>query len=108
MSKLFIGGFPPDTDEMKLAQLLSDYGRVVTIQIIRDKITRKSKGYAFIEMEDKADADAVIDNLDGTMMGDRELTIHFATAKNEGPAFTRFNKPAARDNTRVKRPRRPS
>ena len=106
MIKLFVGGFPPDTQELELVQLLSNYGQVSTIMIVRDKISKKSKGYAFIEMTDKAGADAVIENLDGTDMKDRQLSIRFAIAKTEGPAFKKFNRSASQDHTRVKRPRR--
>jgi RNA recognition motif-containing protein len=46
MVKLFIGGISPETEEMGLAELVGPYGDLVTIKIVRDKATRKSKGYA--------------------------------------------------------------
>ena len=107
MVKIFIGGFPLETDELELVQLVSLYGQVETIKIVRDKITKKSKGYAFLEMTSKADADAVLDNLDGTTFKGKELSIKFAIAKDEGPAHLKFNRPMQRNQTfKPKRPRR--
>jgi RNA recognition motif-containing protein len=108
MVKIFIGGFPPETDELTLVQLVSVYGQVETIKIVRDKVSKKSKGYAFLEMKSKSDADAILDNLDGTLFRGKELSVKFAVAKDEGPAHLKFNRPMKRDHTQtVKRPRRP-
>jgi RNA recognition motif-containing protein len=106
MIKLFVGGFPPETDEMQLAQMVGNFGRINTIQIIRDKQSKKSKGYAFIEMIDLAGAEAVIANLNGNQMGVKQLSINIATAKNEGLAFTKFNRVTSQSTDRIKRPRR--
>ena len=76
MVKLFVGGFSPDTQEIELVQLIALYGQVVTIKIVRDKQTQKSKGYAFLEMTDLEGAKNAISVLNGTKMGSRELTIN--------------------------------
>jgi RNA recognition motif-containing protein len=87
--------------------LISLYGQVETIKIVRDKISKKSKGYAFIEMKSKTDADAILDNIDGVLFMGKELSVKFAVAKDEGPAHLKFNKPMQRDHTlRIKRPRK--
>lgn len=106
MIKIFVGGFPFETDELALVQLVSVYGEVDTIKIVRDKATKKSKGYAFIDMKTKADADNVLENLDGTKFNGKDLSIRFAVAKDEGPAHLKFNKPARSNQVqRIKRPR---
>ena len=92
MIKLFIGGFSPVTQELEIVQLLSNYGQVSTIQIVRDKLSKKSKGYAFVEITTRAGADAIIETLDATEFQGKELSIRFATAKTEGPAHLRFQK----------------
>ncbi|MEO6851077.1 MAG: RNA-binding protein [Mucilaginibacter sp.] len=107
MVKIFVGGFPPETNEMELVQLVSMHGQVETIKIVRDKISKKSKGYAFLEMKTKADADAILENVDGAIFRDKALSVKFAVAKDEGPAHLKFNKPMSRDHTsKIKRPRR--
>ena|ERR1700712_3732031 len=109
MIKIFVGGFPFETDELALVQLVSVYGEVDTIKIVRDKATKKSKGYAFLDMKTKEDADNVLENLDGTKFNGKDLSIRFAVAKDEGPAHLKYNKSASRKNAlpvqRAKRPR---
>ncbi|GAA4308279.1 hypothetical protein GCM10023149_02150 [Mucilaginibacter gynuensis] len=119
MAKVFIGGFPLDANELQIVQLVSLHGQVDTIKIVRDKKTRICKGYAFLEMKDKAAADAVIDALDGTMMGDRVLSVAIAPdvppakpsrPSNNGSFRKPFNKSAApygNSSSTGDRPRRP-
>ena len=68
-------------------------------------------------MKTKEDADAVMENLDRTTYMKNELSVKFAVAKEEGPAFQKFNRSAPRNNnnnsgggnnsaSREKRPRR--
>jgi RNA recognition motif-containing protein len=73
--KLFVGGFPLDITEIELVMLFNTFGTVSTIKIVRDKKTRKCKGYAFLEMTDQAGADQAIEGLDGKPMGDRVLSV---------------------------------
>lgn len=79
--KLFVGGFPLDIAEIELVKIFNSYGTVNTIKIVRDKKTRKCKGYAFLEMTDQAGADRAIEGLDGTPMGDRVLSVKQAADK---------------------------
>ncbi|MBS1529404.1 MAG: RNA-binding protein [Bacteroidetes bacterium] len=81
MVTLFVGGFPLGMDEMELVKLVMPYGQVNTIKIVKDKKTRKSKGYGFLEMLDMEAAQGVIDNLNGTPIGDRVFTIKVSEEK---------------------------
>lgn len=80
MVKIFVGGFPMNTQEIEIVQLIAIYGKVVTIKIVRDKKTQKSKGYAFLEMATREDADRAIEALNGKAMGSRELTLNVVEA----------------------------
>jgi len=82
ITKLFIGGFPLETDEMAIAQLLGPYVDVLTLKLVRDKMTRKSKGYAFVEVASREAAELAVDALNGKMTGDRELVV---TIREEQP-----------------------
>jgi len=75
MVKIFIGGFPLGMSELELAQLISLHGTVLTLQIARDKVTDVCKGFAFIGMKNQADADNVIETLNGRFMNGRELSV---------------------------------
>ena len=83
MTKLFVGGFPLEITELELVQRLSLYGEVATFKIVRDKKTRLCKGYAFIEVTSLADAEQIMEGLDGTLIDGKELTINIV---NENPA----------------------
>jgi len=76
--KLFIGGFPPDMDEMRLAQLVAPHGNIEVMKIVRDKRSGVGKGYAFVEMATDADAVSVMAALDGEPITDRMLSVKLA------------------------------
>ena len=78
--KLFIGGFPLDMDEMRLAQMVAPHGEIEVMKIVRDKRTGICKGYAFVEMATADDAARVSAALDGEPMGDRVLSVKLAGA----------------------------
>ncbi len=118
MVKLFVSGFPLEITEMELARLFGPHGDISTIKIVRDKQTRKCKGYAFIEMVTKEGADNAIDGLDGVEMGGRPLTVKITEDKPVAPAtncrkpfvdtprsYNSTMRPPVSD--RPKRPRRP-
>lgn len=73
MIKIFLGGFPLDMDEMSLVQIVSPYGQVETIKIVRDKKTKICKGYAFLEITDLDGADNIVDNVNGVVIAGRAL-----------------------------------
>jgi RNA recognition motif-containing protein len=120
MTKLFVGGFPLDMKELELVQLISPYGTVNTIKIVRDKKTGKCKGYAFLEMADKIDAQNAIYALNGTPMKDKKLNLNiveeapppppppqFSPPKTERQPAERFSMMVKRDeNVKPKRPRK--
>jgi RNA recognition motif-containing protein len=86
MVKIFVGGFPPHTQELELVQLIAIYGKVCTIKIVRDKKTQKSKGYAFLEMATQEDAENAVESLNGRTMGTRELSLNIVIAPPTPPA----------------------
>jgi len=124
MVKLFVGGFPLDMNEMDLAKLIAPHGTISTIKMIRDRATKKLKGYAFVEMATEADAEQAIEALHNTEMGDRVLTLKVVeeteAAPTRRPAFksrptqqrsttTSYNRVNTySDPNKKKRPRRSS
>jgi RNA recognition motif-containing protein len=111
MVKLFISGFPLSSTELEIVQLVGPYATVSTIKIVRDKVTKKCKGYAFLEITEQSDAEAAIDALSGTEMGDRELTLNIVEEKPVS-AKPQYKKPFSpkpsynSDPQKKKRPRR--
>ncbi|QKJ32981.1 RNA-binding protein [Mucilaginibacter mali] len=111
MVKLFVSGFPAEASELEIVQLFDPFGKVVTIKIVIDKITRKCKGFAFLEVEDSLSAQAAIRELNGTVWGDRELTVNYATEKTPPQPCVKTvdqrnkNKRSATVDIKQKRPR---
>lgn len=82
MYQLFIVGLPRNMREGELLELISPYGSVDDLKIIRDKETGRSKAYGFIIISDKRVADRVIANVNGATIDDRTLTVRFAADNN--------------------------
>jgi RNA recognition motif-containing protein len=99
MVKLFVSGFPLEITEMELAQLVAPHGNIATIKIVRDRQTKKCKGYAFIEMETLTDAENAVIALDGEQLQDRELTVKISEDKPVAPKPS-FKRPSARPTER--------
>ncbi|NCD70982.1 RNA recognition motif domain-containing protein [Mucilaginibacter agri] len=111
MVKLFIGGFPLDIGEIELAKMFGTHGDISTVKIVRDKKTRICKGYAFIEMPNRAHAENAAEALNGTYMQGKMLTVNINEDAPASPPPTparKFNKPASPgpNDERKKRPRR--
>ena len=76
--KLFVGGIAWATTEDELRDFFAQVGAVVSVNIIKDKMTGKSKGFGFVEMADEAEAKKAIETLNGKDLGGRNLTVNEA------------------------------
>lgn len=86
-NKIYIGNLSYDTSEQTLADLFMEYGNVVSSKIIEDKYTGRSKGFAFIEMEDESSAFSAINNLNGKELNGRTLKVNEAHDKPQRNNF---------------------
>ncbi|RZL54421.1 MAG: RNA-binding protein [Pedobacter sp.] len=75
MTKIFIGGLSSETSEIDLVGFVSAYAEVSTIKIVRDRATKKSKGFAFLEMSSRTEAEKAVDRIDGLKYKNRVLTV---------------------------------
>ncbi len=83
MKKLYVGNIPFSTTESELEELFSQHGTVSSVAVITDRDTGRSRGFAFVEMDDGADA--AIESLDGKDMGGRSLRVNEAQERGSGP-----------------------
>jgi len=74
--KLYVGNLTYDTTEDNLVELFSEFGEVLSAQIIIDRDTNRSKGFGFVEMSDGADEAATA--LNGQDFHGRNLTVNEA------------------------------
>jgi len=76
--KLFVVGFPYAFTEQELGDAFSVAGTVVSTKIIMEKETGRSRGFGFVEMSTKDEAQAAIDHLNGTNLGGRMINVNIA------------------------------
>ncbi len=82
-AKLYVGNLPYGTSEDELRELFAQAGNVVSVAIIRDRDSGRSKGFGFVEMESDADAQNAISKFNSYKMGDRALTVNPARPREE-------------------------
>ncbi|KAK7726738.1 RNA-binding protein Cwf29 [Botryosphaeria dothidea] len=89
---VYIGGLPFDVSEGDIVTIFSQYGEPVYVNLVRDKETGKSKGFAFLKYEDQRSCDLAVDNLSGAKIMGRIVSVdHTRYKKKEGEEL--------RDNT---------
>lgn len=81
MSKLYVGNLSYDVGEDELNDLFSEKGQVSSVKIINDKQTGRSKGFGFVEMASKEEANEVISAFNGYELKGRSLKINEAMDK---------------------------
>lgn len=72
---IYIGGLPFDLSEGDIVTIFSQYGEPVHVNLVRDKETGKSRGFAFLKYEDQRSTDLAVDNLGGTTVLGRILRV---------------------------------
>ena len=82
--KLYVGNLSYETGDAELETLFAAFGTVQSVQVIMDRDTGRSKGFAFIEMGSDQEAQAAISALSGQQVGGRSLTVNEARPKPEG------------------------
>lgn len=80
---IYVGNIPYSMKEAEIEQLFSEYGTVVSVKIIIDKFTKRSKGYAFVEMEDESQAQSAIESLNETEVQGRSIKVSKANPRKE-------------------------
>jgi cold-inducible RNA-binding protein len=79
--KLYVGNLAFQTTTQDLQQLFGQAGSVESAQIIEDRDTGRSKGFAFVEMSTEDEAAAAIEQFNGKEVGGRALKVNEARPK---------------------------
>jgi cold-inducible RNA-binding protein len=85
MKNLYVGNLPHATGETELRTLFQPFGNVERINLVTDRETGRSRGFAFVEMSNASEADSAISALSGKEFGGRPLTINEAKPKIDRP-----------------------
>jgi len=86
-TKIYVGNLSYNTTEDELREMFSQAGTVVSVALIKDRDSGRSKGFAFIEMSNQAEVENAIRMFNGKSCDDRELKVNMARPKDErGPS----------------------
>ena len=83
--KLYVGNLSFETTENDLQDLFEQHGPVSEVALMMDRMTGKSRGFAFVTMNDKAQADAAVAALNGQDLNGRALNVNEARPREERP-----------------------
>jgi len=83
--KLFVGNLPFSMSDDQLKQIFSAHGNVVSANIVIDKFSQRSKGFAFVEFETEEEAAAAMQALDGSEQDGRNIAVKEALPRPERP-----------------------
>lgn len=79
---IYIGNLNYQVEEANLQQMLEDFGPVVSVKLILDRDTGRSRGFAFVEMENAEDANRAIKELNGADYEGRALVLREARPRD--------------------------
>ena len=84
-NKLFVGNLSFNTTENDLQDAFAAHGTVMEVNLMMDRMTGKSRGFAFVTMDSDNSAQAAIGALHGKNVGGRDLTVNVARPREERP-----------------------
>lgn len=80
---IYVGQLPYSATAEELRTIFSQFGEIASLNLITDKFSGQSKGFAFVEMPNNAEADKAIKALNKTMLQGREIKVNQAEARKE-------------------------
>jgi len=80
---IYIGNLHYNVNEEELKEIFKKYGEVMSVIIITDKYTGRSKGFGFIEMLNDEEANKAIENLNGTEIHGRKINVNQARERGK-------------------------
>lgn len=83
--KLYVGNLSFSVNDEELQQAFSSFGNVISARIVIDKMSGRSKGFGFVEIEDDAGADSAISKMDGQEIGGRPVRVSEAKPQEDRP-----------------------
>jgi RNA recognition motif-containing protein len=82
---IYVGNLAPDVTEDELKLAFEAFGQVQTATVIKDKFSGESRGFGFVEMPAKAEAQTAITEMNGKDLKGRALNVNEARPKTERP-----------------------
>jgi RNA recognition motif-containing protein len=83
---LYVGNLSYRLTEDELKEAFEEFGQVSSCTIIKDRVTGESKGFGFLEMPERSEAEAAISGLNGRDLKGRKLNVNEARPRENRPA----------------------
>jgi RNA recognition motif-containing protein len=84
MTNIFVGNLSFQTTQEDLHAAFAQYGSVERVNIVTDRDTGQSRGFAFVEMTERRDAENAISQLNGAELNGRTMNVNEARPKPQG------------------------
>ncbi len=82
---IYVGNLPYSLTQEELKEMFTAYGEVSEVNLISDKYSGQSKGFAFVEMPRQADAEEAIKVLNDSLVKGKNIKVNQARPRNERP-----------------------
>ncbi len=79
---MYVGNLSYNVKESDLRQVMEEYGTVDSVKLITDRDTRRSKGFAFVDMPENSEAKNAINELNGAEYAGRPMVVKEALPRN--------------------------
>ena len=99
MTNIFVGNLSFSTTQEDLMAAFSQYGNVERVNIVTDRDSGQSRGFAFVEMTERRDAENAIAQLNGADLNGRTINVNEARPKPQGGP-SGFNRGGGRGGSR--------
>jgi RNA recognition motif-containing protein len=81
---IYVGNLSREVTDEELRQAFEAFGQITSVNIIKDRYSGESRGFGFVEMATKSEAQAAINGLNGTSLRERTLNVSEARPRSEG------------------------
>jgi len=86
---IFVGNLNFQTTEDQLNEVFTSFGAVVSVKIVTDKFSGRSRGFAFVEMPDATQAEKAIQELQDYTLNNRNMVVSEANQRDDSKRYTK-------------------
>jgi RNA recognition motif-containing protein len=83
MKKLFVANLSFRVNDEDLNQAFAEYGKIISAKVVKDKFSGRSRGFGFVEMEEDAEADKAIEELNNAEFDGKVIAVSVARPQTE-------------------------
>lgn len=80
---IYVGNLSPEVNEDDLREAFEAFGQIESVNVITDKISGRSRGFGFVVMPDKSEADKAIEGLNGKELQGKTISVNEARPRSE-------------------------